>query len=141
MDGKKRAEVISGLSDLTDKAREIEKEIDYLLSRHDLHQDKTLAQYPIWSNAGKLSASLQKATDALKSEGVEYVKACITEWYRFHIELDDVEEPADPTFESVVFKGDNTWEIIMTTPTDGRQKAILHSDGASWDQVYSVDPA
>jgi hypothetical protein len=138
MNQAQRKACITELDQLTSRAKEIKKELGALMSRQGLHRDPVVGL--VYIQADQLVGAFQAAATTLKLSplGVEYIHAVMTDWYHFHVEL-DVEEPADPVYESVTYQDNNTVEIVMSTPTDGRQKAVVHSDGATWDQVYSVD--
>ncbi len=140
MDNETRKALIPELDSIIRQAEEVNKEFGYVIERHRLYGDPTIL--PASQAAYAFIRETRKASDALKQspQGIAYIQGVMTVWYHFHVEL-DVEKPANPDFESVTYKGNNEWEIIMTTPTDGREKAVVHSDAASWDQVYSVDPA
>ena len=138
-----RKEVIPELDQLTTRASELKKELDYLLGRHNLYKDEGLAS--ALNAAGKLESTLHKASDALKRNGADWIREYITGWYRdMHYDMHPVvempeEDITDPVYESITYKGDNTWEIIMTTPTHGRERVVVHSDTATWEEVYSAD--
>ena len=138
-----RKEVIPELDQLTARARELQKELDYLLGRHNLYKDEALVS--ALSAAGKLVNTLCSASDALKRNGADWIREYITDWYRdLHYDMHPVveipeENITDPVYESITYTGENTWEIIMTTPTHGRERLVVHSDTATWEQVYSAD--
>jgi len=135
MEANVRKEVIPELDQLTAKASELKKELDYLLGRHNLYRDEGLAS--AFSAAGKLVNALRSASDTLKREGAKSIQDYITDWY--HLRTDDEVGIPDPVYESVTYTGDDTWEIVMNTTTHGKERVIVHSNTATWDQVYSAD--
>jgi hypothetical protein len=138
-----RKEVIPELDQLRARASELQKELDYLLGRHNLYKDEELAS--ALSTAGKLVSTLRGASDALKGNGADWIREYITGWYRdMHYDIHPVvempeEDITDPVYKSITYKGENTWEIIMITPTHGRERVVVHSDTATWEEVYSAD--
>ena len=138
-----RKEVIPELDQLTARASELKKELDYLLDRHNLNKDEGLAS--AFNAAGKLESTLRSASDVFKRNGADWIQDYITSWYRnLHYDMHPVveipeEDITDPVYESITYQGENTWEIIMTTLTHGRERVIVHSDTATWDEVYSAE--
>ena len=67
MEANVRKEVIPELDQLTTRASELKKELDYLLGRHNLYKVEGLAS--ALNAAGKLESTLRSASDALKRNG------------------------------------------------------------------------
>jgi len=67
------------------------------------------------------------------------VKDSITDWHRFRI--DDLDNSTDaPIYERVAYQSNDRWEIIMRTPTHGRERIVLHAcNGVDWPGVYSAE--
>lgn len=138
-----RNELIPKLDEFTQRAEELKKEIDYLTNRAQLYKDEKLAK--AWGDASRLVASLQDVSDTLKRANTDRIRTYVTEWYRFlHFDMHPVTEMAeeditDPEFESITYNGNDTYEVVMRTLTHGRERIVIHSDGASWEEVYSAD--
>ncbi len=135
MKEEQRKELIPEVDQLASKAKELRTELGYLLDRHRLYKDESLVLAS--NNAYKLVASLQAASDALKRANAHRLQAYLTDWYHFRLDEDD--GIPDPVFESITYKGNDEWEIIMTTTTHGRERVVVHSNAATWEQVYSTD--
>lgn len=139
MNNEQRQAVIAELDELVPQARAIAVALDHLMSRQSLYQDANLCQ--VSAGASRLIGTLMEVNDALKRAGTAYIQACVIDWYRFRVELDVPEkEVVDPTIEALTYDGRDTWTVRITTPTHGRERVVLHSDGTSWSEVYSAHP-
>lgn len=138
MNDQQRKVVIPELDTFVSQAKNIEKELDYLVSRHRLYQDPALLKAS--SSASNLVGTLKEISSELKRANVDFVRSCVIDWHRFRVEGDiPDDEIVDPDIESICYEGNDTWRIIMTTPTHGKERVIVNSDAATWEQVYSAD--
>jgi hypothetical protein len=135
-----RKEVIPELNRLVARLKEIEREMYYLRQRC-LIREVSHSYELVYAAA----ASLRDASDAIKQFGTDYIRATVNGWYRIlHFDMDPLVEIQEkdiepPAIESITYKGEDTWEVLMTTTTHGRERVVIHSDGASWQQVYSAE--
>jgi hypothetical protein len=137
MHEQQRRELIPEFDRLAAQADQLRKELDSLIERYQLYRDvSTIALY---NESARLTRSLQGAGDTLKRAGTHRIRACLTDWY--HCRTDDEEGIPDPVFESITYDGNDTWTVMMRTTTHGRERVIMHSDTATWDDIYSVKPA
>jgi hypothetical protein len=143
-----RREIVSALSASLARADKLKQELDTLVEQHQLYQDKSgLATVcvQVVNEAYKFVRHLREANDALKRAGAEHIKSYVTGWYRdLHFDMDPLVEIAeeditDPDFESITYDGDDQWTVIMTTKTHGRERIVVYSDTASWDEIYAAD--
>jgi hypothetical protein len=150
MDNEQRKKIIRELDDLTYQAEALKKEFWHL--SESLYQDKSPEGRSVYGLSQVVSQAVAKITEAnndLKKLGADWIKQCVIEWYRFHVEIEpNADDIPDPEIESVAFKGrrqsddiSDQWEIIYTCVTEGRQRMIAYSDGANDFQIYSSDPA
>jgi hypothetical protein len=137
IDEAKRKELIPELDQIMRQADELRKDLGYLVDKDGVRDNATL--YASLTNAYALVRSLREVGDMLKRAGEGRIRAQVVDWYRFRVEIDVPEgQIVDPDIESVIYKGEDRWEIIITTPTHGREKVTIDSDTASWDQVYDA---
>ncbi len=138
MNEKNRRAMIPELDQLAEQADRLRREFDALLDEREIASDPTLL--PASNASHQLVLKLRKASDDLKRAGTSYVKTCVTSWYHWRF---DEEDPGreDPTYESIKYKGENMWELIMVSQAYGREKIVVNSDSATSGQVYSADPA
>jgi hypothetical protein len=149
MDKKQREELIPELEALTIKANELKLEFDNLVEHYQIHQDKSPEGQKIYTACNAtytLYSWLVAASDGLKKLGSGYIRDTVTGWYRLlHYDMSDPlveiaeEDIEDPEYESITYQGNDRWEVIMQTVTHGRERVIVDSDGATWQQVYSAD--
>jgi hypothetical protein len=155
MDLEKRKAIIATLDDLLKQAEALKKEYWYLSeSLYSIYKQSPEAEkiYGLSSFASALVSHTREAAAAIKSnaEGEQYVKDSVTGWYRaLHFDMSDPlidlseDEIDDPVYEAVRFIGSgdtpDRWEVIMLTATHGRERIIVYSDGASWQQVYNAE--
>jgi hypothetical protein len=100
----------------------------------------------VYIAASQLTGILQSTNNNLKQGRADWVKDAITSWYRnLHYDVRPIveireEDITDPVYESVAYKGDDKWEIVMTTLTHGRERIVLHAcNGVDWPGVYSAE--
>ena len=136
--------IIAELDELAERARAVKRDLNYLIERNHLYKDETFKG--TYSAASTLVSSLQNASDALKRGRSAWIQKCLTDWYRFlHWDTRPVVEIAeedltDPVYESITYKGNNEWEILMRTLTHGRERIVLYAcDGVNWPGVYSAE--
>lgn len=135
MNEEQRRAAIPALDELTDKAADLRKEFDALVEGQHLATQKRIT---LASNTSyRLVNELQLASDALKQSGAHRVGSCVMRWS--HLRQEDTEyQLPDPVFESIHYDGENVWTVLMTTTTHGRERLVVHSDTATWDEVYSA---
>jgi hypothetical protein len=147
-----RQALIPALGDIWQEADELKQRFYYLCEHHQMYQDKTSPEGQAVNTAlDKAYAFTRALTDALKAlkntpAGAQYVRDSITSWYRgLHwdmpsalVEIDEA-DLQDPVYESVEYKGQDVWVVVMTTTTHGRERLEIHGDGATWCDVYSCD--
>lgn len=106
---------------------------------HDMHlqeHDQTLADAAL-AGYNEVRA-LKNASDVLKQAGFARIERYVTHWYHSRLDEETTEQPA---YESITYTGDNTWIIVMTTSTYGKERITVQSDTATWEQVYDTGPA
>jgi hypothetical protein len=144
MDEQQRRDIIPELDQLIDRANELKTSYHYLIEHHRLYVDKGVESQQVQAACNalyKVAREMQAASDALKKAGIDYIKGYAATWYGWHVEEEpDAADLPDPDIESVTYQGDDRWEVIMSTVTDGRARMIIQSNAATWDQVYSFDP-
>ncbi len=135
MNEAQRTTAIPTLDELTSKAADLRKEFDSLIDRQHLAtaEGSTLAS----NTSHQLVNTLQRASDALKWSGVARVQSYVTRWSHFRQEDEDYTRP-DPVFESITYNDENVWTVVMTTTTHGKERLVVHSDTATWNDVSSA---
>lgn len=141
-----RIALIPELEHLRFKAVALHEALDELIRTS--HEDTPVFREidTAWRAIHQCRTALRDASDDLKREGAGWIQASVTSWYReLHYDIRPRVEIAeegitDPVFESVKYKGGDTWEVVMVTQTHGRERIIVNSDGATWQQVYSAEP-
>jgi hypothetical protein len=146
-----RRAIVSALSDDIARADELKQELDALVEHHQLYQDKSplaTASVQVVNETYKFVRRLRETNDTLKRSGAAAIAEYVRWWYKdLHYdmhplpghEIPEDQEPPEPTIERVSFQGGSVWEVILVTPTHGRERIIVHSDTASWDEVYSAE--
>lgn len=139
-----RKELIAELESILKEATEVKTSLYYVVEHYHLYNEPEIT--PASNLSYKFVGELKTAIDALVKAGVGYIQSYVTGWYTdLHFDMSDPikEVPEDkvqpPIFESVIYQGDNKWEVIMQTETHGRERVIVHSNAASWADVYSAD--
>ena len=135
MNEEQRRAAIPQLDELTSKAAGLRKEMDALMDQHHLANEGFMRRA---SNASyNLVNTLQQASDALKQSGAHRVEAYVMRWS--HLRQEDTQyQMPDPVFESITYNGENVWTVLMTTTTHGKERLVVHSDTATWEDVYSA---
>ncbi len=135
MNEDQRRAAIPALDELTSKAADVRKEFDALIKSQSLANQKRVT---FASNSSyRLVNELQHASDALKRSSVAHIQSYVTQWSHDRQWETDEEQP-DPVFESIHYDGENVWTVVMTTTTHGKERLVVHSDTATWDEVYSA---
>jgi len=149
MNADQRKELIPELDSFLRQADALKRSLDSSIEEHRLFADTSAEGAEVMkavNTAHKLVSSLRHASDTLKEANSDEIKTYVTGWYHLlHFDMHPVVEIAekdvvDPDYEMVSYQGDDTWEIIMTTPTHGCERVVVHSDTATWDRVYSAVP-
>lgn len=138
-----RCEILPELDELARKANKLKKELDDLVEQHHLYQDKSVqavACVQAVNDAYKFVRALRETSDVLKQAGVERIRTSVTAWH--HFRLDDEEgSAANPIYESITYNGEDKWTVIISTETHGRERVVVHSNTANWEQVSSAERA
>jgi hypothetical protein len=135
MNEEQRRAAIPALDELTDQAHSLDKELNAVIQNQSLtQQDYTT---PILNTSYRLVSELRQASDALKRLGTARIQSFVTRWS--HLRQDDEDNALpDPAFDSIHYDGENVWTVVMTTSTHGKERLVVHSDAATWNDVYSA---
>jgi hypothetical protein len=83
---------------------------------------------------------------AFAEESKEWIKEEVTDWHaeRVYDEWEELELAEDaeivpPQFESVSWCGDDTWKVVIVTPTHDREELTINSDGVRDFEVKNVE--
>lgn len=149
MNEQTRKDCITSLDTILHKAEQTMQSLDSLVDRHTIYQDKSQQAQRIYAAcnvAHILAREIREASESLKEQGADYIRSTVIGWYRsLHWDITPItrieeEEVKDPEIESIKYLETDKWGVIMTTPTHGRERVIIISDGATWQEVYSADP-
>ena len=139
MDSETRKDVMAGVDDLLQQAQTSQREFAALLTEHEVTGPPLLTR-GARDAFDLLVGTLRRASDALRREGTQYVKDCMPGWFRQRADIDDASVSMG-RIEEIRYDGNDQWTVIASTAEYGRERIIVHSDGASYWQVYSSDPA
>lgn len=134
MDNAQARDLIPELDEYATRARQFSTELEDTFSKY---QQSNANIREALSKAYMLPQILCSASEDLKRTQAHYVTGYVTDWYHWRLEDDDM-EITDPTIEHINYKGNDVWEVVINTTTHGREKLVVHSNAATWEQLYSI---